>query len=195
MKRLICAASAASLLFGCAPIGAYVWADEYREPPAPQEHSYEISPGDTIQVRVFNQDQLSTRGRVRADGKFTMPLLNDVDAAGLTTVALAQKLEGALKTLIKAPSVTVSLEETKPQIYVSGEVVKPGPYPLESAPGVLQAIVNAGGLGPQATPDRIFVLRQASPPVRIRFSYEALVHLLGQAASFRLRPGDVVVVE
>ena len=195
MKRLTYAGSIALLLAGCAPIGPFLWADDYHEPTALEDRNYLIVPGDTIQVRVFNQDQLSTRARVRADGKFTMPLLNDVEAAGLTPVALAQKLESALKSMVKTPNITVSLEETKPQIYVSGEVIKPGPYPLESAPGVLQAIVNAGGLGLQATPDRIFVLRQGDPPVRIRFTYEALVHLLGRAASFRLRSGDVVVVE
>jgi polysaccharide export outer membrane protein len=187
---------AISLCLGCSPIGQYVWADDYREPPPASEQNYAIAPGDTIQVRVFGQDQLLTKAKVRGDGRFSMPLLGDVEAAHLSPIVLSRELEEKLKDFIKNPSVTVSLEDARPQsVYVTGEVVKPGPYPLDSAPGVLQAIVNAGGLGPLARADRIFVLRQAKPPVRIRFTYESLVHLTGKAASFRLAPGDIVVVE
>ena len=184
------------LLLCCAPLGAYVWVDDFHPAPTPDRQSYLIAPGDMLQVRVFSQDQLTTRARVRADGKVSLPLLNDVEAAGLTPVALGQKLESQLKDFIKNPLVTVSLEEPKLQsVFVSGEVIKAGTYPLEAAPGVLQAIVNAGGLSLQATTDRIFVLRQGPTPLRIRFTYEALIHLTGDAARFRLQAGDVVVVE
>lgn len=182
-------------LASCASLGSYVWVEDYRAAPA-DATAYVIGVGDTIQVRVFNQEQLSTRAKVRADGKVSLPLLNEVDAAGNTPTALGQKLESMLKGFVKNPLVTVSLEETKPQVvYVTGEVQKPGMYPLEAAPGVLQAIANAGGLGPEASTDRIFVLRQASQAQRIRFKYRSLIRLSGAAVTFRLQPGDVVVVE
>lgn len=182
-------------IVSCASTGSYVWVDDYRAA-APQPAGYVIAAGDTISVRVFNQEQLSTRVKVRADGKVSLPLLNDVDAAGTTPVALSQKLQEMLKGLVKSPLVTVSLEDTRQQVvFVAGEVLKPGAYPLEGSPGVLQAIVNAGGLGPDASSDRIFVLRSDPQPRRIRFAYRSLIHLTGAAAAFRLQAGDVVVVE
>jgi polysaccharide biosynthesis/export protein len=182
--------------WGCPSPGPFIWVDDYLERSAPERHGYIITPGDTIQVRVFNQDQLTTKTKVRADGKVSLPLLNDVMAAGLTPVAFAQQLQERLKDFIKAPLVVVSLEEAHAQtIYVAGQVAKPGAYPLESNAGVLQALVSAGGLGPDADKDRIFVLRQAPQPVRIRFTYEQLTRLSGKAPKFHLEPGDVVVAE
>jgi polysaccharide export outer membrane protein len=186
---------AAVYLGSCANLGNYIWVDQYKESTVP-EKPYTIAPGDLIQVRVFNQDQLSARVRVRADGKVSLPLLNDVEAAGYTPVALSQVLEKRLQGLVNAPSVTVSLEETKPQmVMVIGEVTKPGAFPYDPAAGVLQALAAAGGLTPDASGDRIFVLRQTPNPVRIRFSFDRLRRQEGRAATFRLRPGDVVVVE
>jgi polysaccharide export outer membrane protein len=180
----------------CSAPGKYVWVDAYRDGAADRERPYAIGPGDVIQVRVFNQDHLSTRTRVRGDGKISLPLLNDVPAVGLTPVALAGDLQMRFKEFVKAPVVTVSLEEARPlTIYVTGEVGRPGVYPLESATGVLQALVNAGGVTVNAHTDRIFVLRQGAEATRIRFKYDALTRLEGSAASFRLRPGDIVVVE
>ncbi len=180
----------------CADLGKYVWVDQYKEPPVAAEKPYSIAPGDLIQVRVFNQDQLSARVRVRADGKVSLPLLNDVEAAGYSPGALSQVLERRLKELVNAPSVTVSVEETRPQtVMVIGEVTRPNAYPYDPAAGVLQLLASAGGLTPDASGDRIFVLRQSPSPVRIRFSYDRLRRQEGKGATFRLRPGDVVVVE
>ncbi len=190
---------AAALAVGCASCrgpGQYVWVDDYTDAAA-RDDGYVLSPGDVVQVRVFNQDQLTTRAKVRPDGKVSLPLVNDVSAAGVTPVALAAALQERLKEFVKAPLVTVSVEETRPAVvYVAGEVAKPAPYPIESCSGVLQAIVNAGGLTVNARSNRIFVLRQARPaPQRIRFTYDDLTRLAGRAPTFRLRPGDVVVVE
>jgi polysaccharide export outer membrane protein len=188
-------AAGVTLAVACSGPGKYVWVDDYADT-AQVEKPYVIVPGDTLQVRVFNQDQVSTRARVRSDGKITLPLLDDVTAVGLTPVELGAQLRERLRPFIKDPLVTVAVEETgPPNIYVIGEVVKPGAYPLDRASGVLPALVNAGGLTQDASTDRIFVLRQAPSVVRIRFTYEALVRLAGKAPAFRLRPGDIVVVE
>jgi polysaccharide biosynthesis/export protein len=193
-----CSLAVVLLLLGvaCKTTGPYVWVDDYVERSPADRKPYVINPGDILQVRVFNQDQLTTRARVRGDGKVSLPLLNDVAAAGLTPVALAQQLQDRLKDFIKAPLVTVSLEEARTQaVYISGEVAKPGVYPLEGSFGVLQALVSAGGLTIDADRDRIFVLRQAPQAVRIRFTYQQLTRLEGKASTFRLEPGDIIVVE
>jgi polysaccharide biosynthesis/export protein len=191
---VLCLACAGAL--ACASPGKYVWADDYADAAPEPEKPYALGAGDVIQVKVFNQDQMSAKARIRPDGKVSLPLLNDVIAAGLTPVALAADLQVRLKDFMKSPLVTVSVEETRPStVYVAGEVAKPGVYPLELAGGVLQALVNAGGLTPAARDERIFVLRENPRPSRIRFTYEDLVHLNGRAAGFRLRAGDVVVVE
>lgn len=193
---IIAAWAIVSATSSCSNLGKFVWVDQYPEPPSPPEQPYVIQVGDTIQVRVFNQDQLSARVRVRPDGKVSLPLLNEVVAAGASPLALSRYLEDRLKDLVKTPTVTVSLEEARPQmVTVVGEVAKPNSYPLETATGVLQALAIAGGLTPDASSDRIFVLRQKPSPARIRFTYEALMHQQPAAINFRLRSGDVVLVE
>jgi polysaccharide export outer membrane protein len=191
------AAATALACTSCKGPGEYVWVDSYTDRGGDPGGGYLIAPGDVIQVKVFNQEQLTTRAKVRADGKVSLPLVNDVRAAGLTPVALAADLQEQLKQFVKAPLVTVSVEESRPAVvYVAGEVAKPAPYPIESCSGVLQALINAGGLTVNARTDRIFVLRQAHPAaLRIRFTYDDLTRLSGRAPNFQLRPGDVVVVE
>ena len=85
----------------CSNVGKFVWVAQYAEPPAPQDPPYTLAVGDIIQVRVFNQDQLSARVRVRPDGKITLPLLNEMVAAGLSPLALSRILEDHLKDLVK----------------------------------------------------------------------------------------------
>lgn len=191
------AAGAAAVTISCKGPGQYIWVDSYAESGA-GDKTYLIVPGDLLQVRVFNQDQLTTRARVRVDGKVSLPLVKDVPAAGRTPALLTSDLELRYKEFVKTPLVTVSVEEARPaMVYVGGEVTRPSAYPIESCSGVLQALVTAGGLTVNARSDLIFVLRDngASNPSRIRFTYDALVGLHGRAHEFRLRPGDVVIVE
>jgi polysaccharide export outer membrane protein len=156
-----------------------------------------IQPGDLISVRVYNQEGMSAKGRVREDGKFSLPLLNDVEAGGLTPNALAQQLQTRLKEYVHLPVVTVSIEEVRPiQISVLGEVMKPGQYSIDpNTSGLLQAIAIASGLTDFAHRDQIFVLRQSPSIVRIRFRYDSLVKGEPHAAQFRLQGGDVLVVQ
>ena len=144
---------------------------------------------------------MSGRARVRTDGKISLPFVNDVEAAGQTPAALARRLQSRLKEFVNNPVVTVSLEEAGPiQVSVLGEVAHPGVFPVQAGANVLQALAAAGGLTPYASRDRIFVLRRSPPGgkvplVRIRFTYDKLAHAEGRAAAFRMRDGDVVVVE
>lgn len=176
--------------------GNFVWVDDFPPPPPPDERGYVIAEGDVLYVKVFNQEHMSGRVKVRSDGMVSLTFLGDVEAAGYTPSVLAEQLQTRLKDLIVNPVVTISLEETRPvAVSVVGEVAKPGIYNLEPASGVLNALASAGGMTEYASRDRIYVLRQAKQLVRIRFTYEALAHAEGRAGTFRLQPNDIVVVE
>lgn len=188
------------LLSACYKPGRFVWVDDYREPQlAQQDDSYLIRKGDILNVNVWNQRDISSRLRVRDDGRISLPLLNDVDAAGMTPAALARAMEQKLKDLVANPVVTVMVDEAQPiKISVLGEVRNPGKKLLESGSGPLQALSEAGGFTDYARDDALYVLRKEPgypTPVRIRFTYEALTRNEGAAPAFRLKTGDVLVVE
>ena len=181
---------------GCAGLGKYTWVDDYAEPPTPADAGYLIMPGDVLNVVVYNQTGMSGRVRVRPDGKISLSFLNDVDVAGQAPAVVAQKLQARLKEYVNLPVVTVALEEAgKLEVPILGEVSKPGVYQIESGSDVLRALAQAGGLTEFAHKDRIFVLRKSPSPARIRFARDALERSEGHAGSFRLRVGDVLVVE
>lgn len=195
--RTVLAALLALTSAGCsAALGSYTWVDSYTQPPRTADKDYVIAPGDLLSIRVYNQDSMGGRMRVRSDGKITLPFVNDLQAAGFTTAGLARSVEKRLKDYVVNPVVTVTLEESRPlEVFVVGEVARPGRYPLDPNGTVLQAIAAAGGLTPYAARDRIFVVRSEPAPIRIRFRYDALTRLEGSAAQFVLRPGDTLVVE
>jgi polysaccharide export outer membrane protein len=183
----------------CKTTGEYVWVDDLAQPPQVAEREYVIQRGDTISIRVWGQEGMSTKTKVRPDGRISLPFVNDVEAADSTPVALARNIQTKMKDFIVNPVVTVTLDEPRPlQVSVLGEVAKPGSFLLEQNSGVLQAIAGAGGMTPFASKDSIMVIRQkpgGGNPLRIRFTYESLTQLKGRAAAFRLQSGDVVVVE
>ena len=197
MTRLLPFALTLVALTGCyRSSGVFIPIDEYKD--LTVEGEYVIRPGDTLNVRVFQQEPMSARTRVRADGKISLPFLNDVTAAGYSPVVLSQQLQTRLKDYINNPVVTISLEEVRPvQISVLGEVPRPGVYGLETGSGVLQALASAGGFTAFAYKE-VFVLRTENPAEaakRIRFNYDALTESTGKGPLFKLKAGDVVVVE
>lgn len=192
----------AAALAGCRHVGDFVWVDAFQEPAQARPTTYVIGAGDLVSVRVFGQEGMSARVKVRPDGKVSLPFLADLMAAGLEPVALAARIQERLKEFVVNPVVTVALEEAAPfEISVLGEVARPGAYRLESEAGVLNALAAAGGPTEYARLDRLFVLRPVGKDgdrpglVRIRLTYEALSRAEGRAATLRLRKGDVVVVE
>ncbi|MEO7331758.1 MAG: polysaccharide biosynthesis/export family protein [Minicystis sp.] len=195
--RLTAAVASLALLVqgltGCAGEATYVWAEELKEPEAPV--SYVIAPGDVLSVRVFNQDNMSTRARVRSDGKIAVPFVGDVDVLGKTPAAVAKELSVLLKEYVVSPTVTITIEETlAATVSVLGEVARPGIYPIDASTGVLQALAAAGGFTDYASRGSIYLVRR-SPAGRIRLSYSALTQGTGKASQFRLHAGDVLLVE
>jgi polysaccharide export outer membrane protein len=195
MRRLVLAI-ALFWIASCAPIGPYVWVDDYVEPAEIDPGEYHIAPGDLLSVRVYNQEAMSSRPRVRDDGRVSLPLLGDVQAAGLAPDAFAERIKQRLKEFLATPSVSVAVEETRIlSVPVLGEVARPGQYPLERGAGVLDALAAAGGLTDYSHRDRIFVLRKLPNPARIRLTFEALSRGAGRASAFRLQRSDTIVVE
>jgi polysaccharide export outer membrane protein len=185
---------AALVAAGCGTTGPYVWASDLKSAEVGSA-DYAIVTGDVISVKVFNQDAMSTHAKVRSDGKIAMPFLGDILVTGKSPAALAKELETGLKAFINAPNVTVTVDEFQPTtVTVIGEVGKPGAVAVERNSGVLEALAGAGGLTENASRDDIYVLRQTPVARRIRFTYDSLV-LYPPVQTFRLRPGDIIVVE
>jgi len=196
---VLAATLALAAMPGCKTTGEYVWVDDLPQVKPVADKEYVIQPGDTVSVRVWGQEGMSSKAKVRPDGRISVPFANDVVAAGATPAALARTIQDKLKDFIVNPVVTVTLEEPRPLLVsVLGEVTKPGSFVLEQNAGVLQAVAAAGGLTTFASKDAIMVIRQrpeGGAPQRIRFTWESLTQLKGRAAAFRLQGGDVVVVE
>ena len=199
VRSVVGAFVAAFALLGCGA-GNYVWVDDFADPhgPSAPEGDYAITSGDVLSIRVYNQDTISTRGRVGTDGKIAIPLVGELDARGLTPATLSSQIEARLKPFIVAPSVATIVEEAQPvKVAVVGEVGHPGVLSVTPGTRVLQVLALAGGVTEYANRDRIFVLRDrpAHGPFRIRLTYYNLTRGLGRAATFRVESGDTVVVE
>lgn len=194
-----CTAALGLALAACATAREpFVWADKYATAGAPTA-DYLIAPGDLVSVQVWDNEKLSTRARVRSDGRISMPLLGDVAVARKSPAQAAGDVERELKDrkFVVAPRVNLLVEEITPlTVSVLGAVSRAGAYSLAQAGGgVADAIAAAGGLTDFAHKDRIFVIRRTPEPVRIRFTFGALTSQTGRAAAFRVQSGDVVVVE
>lgn len=180
--------------WSCAHAGGYVWGDRF---PDRSSSDAIIRVGDLVRVAVSNQDQLSTSTRVRPDGRIPIPLINDVEVAGVTPSAAALRIQAALEGFVVAPEVRVGVEErAATRVAVLGQVVRPGMFELESSHGVLHALALAGGLTELADDERIYVLRSdRKGTVRIRFSMDMLRRGEGSGKRFSFEPGDVVMVD
>jgi polysaccharide export outer membrane protein len=184
-------------LGGCSGPGQFVW---YSRLPRSDWSSvtgeYTIGVGDTIGIRVYQQDDMTTNGKIRRDGRIALPLVGEVMVAGKHPSELARELEGRLKQFIVSPRVTVNVEASQPVVVSTiGEVGHVGTITLEAPAGLIQALAQAGGPSDYADKSRLFVLRQFPTFQRIRFTYDAVVNNEDGAATFPLRTGDVIVFE
>jgi polysaccharide export outer membrane protein len=196
------------ILTACSGAGSFVWASQLSSEPTSRgsDQGFVLRDGDVVSIRVFNQEALSTRAKIRSDGRIAMPVLGDIEVRGRRPTALKGELEARLKDYVNAPSVTVTVEEFQPiTVSVLGEVTKAGSYPLDPRATVAQVLASAGGLTDFANKDRIFVVRAPRPgasppgptrsPLRVRFTYEEVSRGDAASAGFALQDGDLVVVE
>jgi polysaccharide biosynthesis/export protein len=165
-------------------------------PTATDDPTYKIGPQDVLKVDVWREDQLTRTVPVRPDGKISLPLLNDVQAAGLTPMELGAIIRDELKKYITNPQVTVSIAEINSRrVYVTGEVTHPGAFPLLPNMTVLQALTSAGGFTQFAKTKGIYVLRmEGSKQVKHSFSYKDVINGKKSEDNIQLQPGDTIIV-
>jgi hypothetical protein len=176
---------------GCAHEKSFTWVQDFALPPEPAEPV--AHPRDTLLVEVAGQQALSGEFVVREDGHYLQPVVGSVRAAGLTATQIAESLRRRLAELFTNPVVTVWLTRVAPiRVSVVGEVKIPGTQELQRERGLLSVLGTAGWVTEFARPDRVFVLRG---PERVRFRLRDLTAGEPSASQFRLRDGDVVVVE
>lgn len=155
---------------------------------------YRLGAGDKLRIEVYKDPQLSQSLQVRPDGKITMPLIGDITAVGLTPLELRDRVATNLKEYITNPVVTVIVVEAlASNVYVMGEVNKPGPLTLAGPMTVFQALAMAGGFKDFANTKDIRILRRGPSGVQtLRFNYREAVRGNGEAVY--LRSGDTVIV-
>jgi polysaccharide biosynthesis/export protein len=199
MRAVLCTAlvtmlAAAGLQAQEAAKNAEKQASSPAQAPATADASYKIGPQDVLRIDVWKETEITRSVPVRPDGKISLPLLNDVQAAGLTAMELASGITEGLKKFINNPQVTVTVTEINSRrIYVTGEVIKPGAYPLLPNMTALQALTSAGGFTQFSNTKKIYVLRNESgKQVKHPFNYKAVLD--GKQDDIPLQPGDTIVV-
>jgi polysaccharide export outer membrane protein len=154
--------------------------------------TYIIGPEDILLIRVWREPELSTAVQVRPDGKITLQLVGELDAAGQTPEGLKNKITEALQEFILKPDVNVSLQSVQSRkYYITGEVGRPGTFPLIVPTTVLEALTNSGGFREFANTKKITVLRKGKV---LKFNYNDVVKGKNMEQNVLLEPGDYIVV-
>ncbi len=198
IRALVIAGVLLGMPIGCAPIISKEALDEAAKPVSKE---FLLGPEDVLEVSVWRNQDLSRSVVVRPDGKISLPLIGDVQASGLNASQVAAKIAARLTEFKENPTVSVSLKEVNSYfIYVLGEVLKPGKYPLKSYVTVLQGVSMAGGFTPFASKNRMQVIRTNTnedgkeKQIRIPVPYNELVSGKGEIENFILKSGDTIVV-
>jgi polysaccharide biosynthesis/export protein len=186
-----------------------LWAQNI-DPPAPaaasalpqsankaHDASFIIGNDDVLAINVWKEPDVSRNIPVRSDGKISLPLVGELQAAGRTPLQLELDIATRLRTYIAAPEVTVMVQEIHSQKFnILGQVAKPGSYPLEVATTVLDAIAAAGGFRDFANQKGIYILRQnpGGGQSRIAFNYKSVIKGKNLQQNIKLEPRDTIVV-
>lgn len=198
MVRVVAAASLAIMLLPACGMRAQSPAVRVSTKPgaAPVPVSYVIGPEDVLYVTFWRDKEMSAEVVVRPDGHITLPLLNDIQAAGLTPDALRMQVLAQAERYVADPAPTVAVKEVRSRkVFITGQVGKPGMYTLGDQMSVMQLIALAGGLGEEADEENILVMRSASSrQVVYKVDYNAIVKRRNMQQNIDLEPGDTVVV-
>jgi len=173
--------------------------------PEAQAYEYRIGPEDVLQVTVWQNAELSRILPVRPDGKISLPLINDIQAAGLTPMQLRDAIKQKLAEYVPAGEVSVIVGEVQSfNVSLIGKVQRANRYKLKSPTTVLDLLALAGGFADFADPGGIVVLRRdplfgpgrgtGQAYKRLPFNYKKVISAGGESENFALQPGDIVVV-
>lgn len=159
---------------------------------ATTDSSYVIGDDDVLSINVWNERDLKQSVPVRPDGKISLPLIGDIQAAGRTPSQLQGDISAKLRAYITHPDVTVIVEQIKSKKFnILGRVMKPGAYPLSANITVLDAIALAGGFQDFAKQKDIYILRGES---RFKFNYKDVIRGRNREENITLEPNDTIVV-
>ena len=176
------------------PAAAAASAPRATDPVVPSD--YVIGADDVLSIVYWKDKDMSSDAQVRPDGRIALPLINEIQAAGLTPEQLRQKLTEESKKYMEDANITVVVRQINSRkAFITGEVNKPGPYPLTSPTSVMQLIAMAGGLREYANGKRIVIMRtENGKPVSLPFNYKDVVGGKNLQQNIQLKPGDTVVV-
>ena len=190
---------AVSVLLGCATrelrVQEYRLASDIPNPAQPSEEFYLIGPGDGLGINVWKEPTLSGSVKVRPDGYVTLPLINELQVSGMTTANLRKLLEEKYKEFTVDPFVTIRIEGiASAEVFMVGQVGKPGAFPLVGNETILQLLTRAGGLSVFADRSNIRVVRREKDKItEYVIDYDAI--LKGDLRQdILLRPGDRIIV-
>ena len=157
---------------------------------------YVIGPDDVLGIVFWREQDLSSEVAVRPDGKISLPLLNEIQASGLTPEQLRGNITQAANRYVEDPAVTVVVKTINSRkVFITGEVGRPGPYPLSGPTTVLQLIATAGGVQEYAKVERIVVMRtENGKTVSHKFNYKQVSQGKNLQQNIELKPGDTIVV-
>ncbi len=165
--------------------------------PKPHDDSFVIGNDDVLAINVWKEPDISRSIPVRSDGKISLPLVGEVQAAGRTPLKLEVEIASRLKNYISEPEVTVIVQQINSQKFnILGQVNRPGTYVIANSPTVLDAIALAGGFRDFAKQKSIYVLRQNADgsQTRIPFNYKEVVKGQNPAQNIKVQPRDTIVV-
>lgn len=163
----------------------------------PHDDSFVIGNDDVLAINVWKEPDISRSIPVRSDGKISLPLVGEVQAAGQTPLKLEKDIASKLQSYISQPEVTVIVQQINSQKFnVLGQVLKPGSYPITNSTTVLDAIALAGGFRDFAKQKSIYVLRQNpdGSQSRLPFNYKEVVKGQNTGQNIKLQPRDTIVV-
>lgn len=165
--------------------------------PATNDADYIIGPEDVLAINVWKEPEVSApQIPVRPDGKISIPLINDVQAAGMTPMQLSGQITEQLKKYLSDPRVTVVVTAINSRrVFILGQVQRPGAFPLLPDMTVLQALSSAGGFSQYANTSKVYVLRNENgKQTKLAFNYKDVIRGEKSEQNITLKPGDTVVV-
>ena len=161
------------------------------------DDNFVIGNDDVLAISVWKEPELTKSVPVRSDGKISLPLVGEIQAAGQTPRQLEQVITDKLKNFITTPEVTVVVEKVNSRKYnVLGEVTKPGSYPLTTEMTIMDAIAAAGGFRDFAKKTGVYVLRKSpsGQESHLKFNYKDFLKGNNSAQNIKLEPNDTIIV-
>src|ERR1700739_1657182 len=164
---------------------------------APHSNSYVVGNDDVLAISVWKEPELTKSIPVRSDGKISLPLIGEIQAAGRTPLLLEREITDKVQNFITAPEVTVIVEKINSKKFnILGEGVKPGSYPLSQSATMMDAIALAGGFRDFAKKTGVYVLRKGSDgrETKISFNYKEFIKGKNPGQNISIEPNDTIIV-